>query len=43
MFLLYTGNRNNICLAKELIDSLDLNERLVLTDKGFDSDKFILF
>lgn len=40
-FLLYRGNRNTICLAKELMESFDLNERLVLDDKGYDSDKFV--
>ena len=40
-FILSSGNRNDICLAQELLEPLDLSGKLILADKGYDSDKFI--
>lgn len=40
-FILSSGNRNDICLAQELLKSFDLREKLILEDKGYDSDKFV--
>ena len=34
------GNRNDICLAKELLEEFDLNGKLILAGKGYDSKKF---
>ena len=39
-FILSSGNRNDICLAKGLLKELDLNGKLILADKGYDSKKF---
>ena len=36
-FILSSGNRNDICLAKELLKELDLNGKLILADKGYNS------
>ena len=39
--MLSSGNRNDICLAKEILEPLDLTGKLILADKGYDSDKFV--
>ena len=38
-FLLSRGNRSDIGMAQELLSSFDLSGKLVLADKGYDSDK----
>ena len=38
-FLLSSGNRNDICVAQALLEPL--NGKLILADKGYDSDKFV--
>ena len=40
-FILSNGNRNDICLAQELLEGFDLHDKLILADKGYDSDKFV--
>ena len=40
-FLLSSGNRNDICMAQALLEPFDLSGRLILADKGYDSDKFV--
>ena len=40
-FLLSGGNLNDICMAQELLEPFDLTGKLVLADKGYDSDKFV--
>ena len=40
-FLLSSGNRNDICMAQALLEAFDLNGKLILADKGYDSDKFV--
>ena len=40
-FILSSGNRNDICLAKTLLEPFDLRGKLILADKGYDSDKFV--
>ena len=40
-FLLSSGNRNDICMAQTRLESFHLNGRLILADKGYDSDKFV--
>ena len=40
-FLLSSGNRNDICMAQALLEPFDLNGKLILADKGYDSDEFI--
>lgn len=40
-FLLSSGNRNDICLAKEILEPFDLTGKLILADKGYDNDKFV--
>jgi transposase len=40
-FILSSGNRNDICLAKELLEPFDLSGKFIIADKGYDSDKFI--
>jgi len=40
-FILSSGNRNDICLAKELLEPFDLTGKLIIADKGYDSDKFV--
>lgn len=40
-FILSSGNRNDICVAKELLEPFDLHGKLILADKGYDSDKFV--
>ena len=39
--MLSSGNRNDICLAKEILEPFDLEGKLILADKGYDSDKFV--
>lgn len=36
-----SGNRNDICMAQTLLEPFDLRDRLILVDKGYDSDQFI--
>ena len=38
-FLLSRGNRSDIGMAQELLNPFDLSGKLVLADKGYDSDK----
>ena len=33
--------RNDICMAQALLEPFDLNGKLILADKGYDSDKFV--
>lgn len=40
-FLLTSGNRNDICVAQALLEPFDLTGKLILADKGYDSDKFV--
>ena len=40
-FLLSGGNRNDICMAQALLEPFDLTGKLILADKGYDSDKFV--
>ena len=40
-FLLSSGNRNDICLAREILEPFTLTGKLILADKGYDSDKFV--
>lgn len=40
-FMLSRGNRNDICMAKELLESFDLHGKQILADKGYDSNKFV--
>ena len=40
-FILSGGNRNDICLAQDLLESFDLRDKLIIADKGYDSDKFV--
>ena len=40
-FLLSGGNRNDICLAREMLEPFALTGKLILADKGYDSDKFV--
>lgn len=40
-FLLTSGNRNDICVAQTLLEPFDLTGKLILADKGYDSDKFV--
>ena len=40
-FLLSSGNRNDICMTQALLEPFDLRGRLILADKGYDSDKFV--
>lgn len=40
-FLLSGGNQNDICFAQELLEPFDLSGKLILADKGYDSDKFV--
>lgn len=40
-FLLSSGDRNDICLAQALLEPFDLRGKLILADKGYDSDQFI--
>ena len=40
-FLLSKGNQIDICFAQELLEPFDLSGKLILADKGYDSDKFV--
>ncbi len=40
-FLLSSGNCNDICMAQALLEPFDLRGKLILADKGYDSDKFV--
>lgn len=40
-FILSSGNRNDICLAQELLEPFDLHGKLIIADKGYDSEKFV--
>ena len=40
-FLLSSGNRNDIRMAQALLGPFDLRGKLILADKGYDSDQFI--
>jgi len=40
-FILSSGNRNDICLAQALLESFDLQGKMIIADKGYDSDKFV--
>ena len=40
-FLLSGENRNDICMAQELLEPFDLTDKRVLADKGYDNDKFV--
>lgn len=40
-FLLSSGNCNDICMVQALLEPFDLMEKLILADKGYDSDKFV--
>ena len=40
-FLLSSGNRNDICAAQARLEPFDLNGKLILADKGYDSDHFV--
>jgi len=40
-FILSSGNRNDICLAQDLLETFDLQNKLIIADKGYDSDKFV--
>ena len=39
--MLSSGNRNDICMAQALLEPFDLRGKLILADKGYDSDKFV--
>ncbi len=39
--LLSSGNRNDICMAQDLLEPFELNGKLILADKGYDSEKFV--
>ena len=39
--LLSSGNFNDICVAQTLLEPFDLKGKLILADKGYDSDKFV--
>ena len=41
MQVVKSGNRNDICMAQTLLEPFDLRDRLILVDKGYDSDQFI--
>ena len=40
-FMLSSGNRNDICMAETLLEPFDLRGKLILADKGYDSNKFV--
>jgi len=40
-FILSSGSRHDICLAKDLLEPFDLKGKLILADKGYDSDEFV--
>ena len=39
--LLSGGNRIDICMTQALLEPFDLRGKLILTDKGYDSDRFV--
>ena len=39
--LLSSGNKNDICMAQMMLEPFDLRGKLILADKGYDSDKFV--
>ena len=41
LFLLSSGNRNDICMAQTLLEPFYLRGKLILADKGYDSDQFV--
>ena len=40
-FVLSSGNLNDVCLAQALLEPFDLQGKLVIADKGYDSDKLV--
>lgn len=40
-FMLSKGNQNDICYAQELLEPFDLTGKLILADRGYDSDRFV--
>ena len=40
-FLLSSGNRNDICLAREILEPFELTGKLILADRGYGSDRFV--
>ena len=40
-FVLSRGNRNDICMAQALLEPFDLRGKLIIADKGYDSDKLV--
>jgi len=40
-FLLSSGNRNDICMAQTLLEYFDLAGKLIIADKGYNSDKLV--
>jgi transposase len=40
-FILSSGNRNDICLAKALLEPFDLQGKLIIADKGYDCVKLV--
>lgn len=40
-FLLSSGNCNDICMAQTQLEPFELKGRIILADKGYDSDKFV--
>jgi transposase len=40
-FVLTSGNRNDICVAQTLLEPFDLRGKLIIADKGYDSDKLV--
>ena len=40
-FVLSSGNCNDICLAQTLLEPFDLHGKLIIADKGYDSDKLV--
>ena len=39
--LLSSGHKNDICMAQMMLEPFDLRGKLILADKGYDSDKFV--
>jgi len=39
--LLSYGNRDDICMAEPLLESFDLRGKLIIADKGYDSDTLV--
>lgn len=40
-FLLSGDDRNDICMAQALLGPYELTDRLILADKGYDSDRLV--